>query len=307
MINISGFSDEISFDLLPQLVTLKELGMKYMCPRIVNGKSIADYTPEEFEKNIKTELDKAGIKFSSIGSPIGKIGLYNEEAYLEQLKKLENLVKIAEMMECKYIRIFSFFVDSRDDYSCYSGEVIKKLKGFLEKVEGKDIILIHENEKKIYGDIPSRVLEIYNALNNPQFKLCYDASNYIQCNQNPFDAYQKTKEYTIYYHMKDCIDGIEVPLGLGQGKIEEILRDLKERNYDGFLTLEPHTAKYALLRKPFYICPLLSLSLKNSYRVYREVDDKMGISHCKKVTRKDVFVWQFNQLTTLLDKVGYER
>lgn len=307
MIKISGFSDEISFDLLPQLVTLKELGMKYMCPRTINQKSIADYTPEEFEKTIKVELDKAGIKFSSIGSPIGKIGLYNEDAYEEQLKKLENLVKIAEMMECKYIRIFSFFVDPRDDYSCYRAEVIKKMKGFLEKVKDKDIILIHENEKKIYGDIPSRVLEIYEAINSPQLKLCYDASNYIQCKIDPLDAYHKTKEYTVYYHMKDCIDGIEVPLGIGQGQIEAILMDLKERKYEGFFTLEPHTAKYAILRKPFYVCPLLSLAMKNSYRVYREIDDKMGVSHCKKVTRKDVFVWQFNQLTTLLNKIGYER
>lgn len=307
MVNISGFTDEYASDLSLQIEICKELGMKYMCPRSLNGKSIADYSYEEFMEKIKPVLDSEGIKFSSIGSPIGKIGLYNEDAYNAQLKKLENLVKIAQAMECKYIRIFSFFVDPRDNYAGYSADVIRKIKGFVEKVEGTDVILIHENEKKIYGDVPERAIEIYEGVNHPNLKLCYDASNYIQCNVDPYDAYLKTRDYTVYYHMKDCLDGVEVPLGLGQGRIEDILKDLKEREYNGFLTMEPHTWKYALLKKAFYLCPPLSLIIKNSYRVFKLVDKAMNIKSMQKVSRKEVFIWQYSQLEALMDKVGMEK
>lgn len=304
MVKISGFTDEVSLDLSSQIALLKELDMKYMCPRNINGKNIADYTYEQFIEQVKPELDKNGIKFSSIGSPIGKTALYNEDAYIEQLKKLENLIKIAEAMECKYIRIFSFFIDRRDNHTAYSADVIKKLKGFIKKVEGTDIILLHENEKLIYGDVPERAIELYEAINHPNFKLCYDASNYVQCKVDPYEAYLKTRDYTVYYHMKDCLDGVEVPLGIGQGRIEDVLRDLVAREYDGFLTMEPHTGKYALLKKAFYICPLLSYAVKNSYRVYKYIDETMKVNSFQKVSRKDVFLWQYAQLTAIMEKVG---
>ena len=68
-IKISGFYDEVSGDLKTQLELCKKLGEQYICPRIVNGKNIANYTLEEFEKDIKPMLDEYGVKFSSIGSP----------------------------------------------------------------------------------------------------------------------------------------------------------------------------------------------------------------------------------------------
>ena len=151
MVKISGFYDEASSDLRKQCELIKSFGEEYLCPRVVNGRNISTYTAEEFEKEIKPILDEYGVKFSSIGSPIGKIDLYDDEAYAVQLKKLEELVKICKIMNCKYIRMFSFHVDPKGNYDEYFPVVVKKLKGFLEVVKGTDVILLHENEKKIYG------------------------------------------------------------------------------------------------------------------------------------------------------------
>ena len=79
-IKISGFYDEVSSNLDEQIKLIKEFGESYLCPRVVDGKNIANYTAQEFQSVIKPRLDNAGIKFSSIGSPIGKIGLYDDEA-----------------------------------------------------------------------------------------------------------------------------------------------------------------------------------------------------------------------------------
>lgn len=306
MVKISGFTDEYRSNLDKQIELIKELNMKYMCPRNINGTNIADYTLEAFNEQVKPKLVEAGIKFSSIGSPIGKVNLDDEEAYKAQLKKLEELVKIAKSMDCKYIRVFSFYVDKNGEYANYSAKVMQKMKGFLKLVEGTDIILLHENEKGIYGDTPSRALEIYHSMDSPNFKLCYDASNYIQCGVNPFDAYEQTRDWTVYYHMKDCTDGVEVPLGTGQGRIEDILADLKVRNYQGFFTMEPHTAKYALTRRLFTVLPFLYKAIKNSRAVFKQIDKDRGIRRYKRVTRKDVFIWQYENLTSLLQKVGFE-
>ena len=83
-VRISGFYDEVSSDLETQLKLMKKLGESYICPRGVNGRNISSYTAAEFERDIKPVLDSYGAKFSSIGSPIGKIGLYDDEAYERQ-------------------------------------------------------------------------------------------------------------------------------------------------------------------------------------------------------------------------------
>lgn len=304
MIEISGFVDEVSSSLEEQIKVLQKLNQKFMCPRSIDGKNIADYSPEEFQSAVKPRLDAAGIRFSSIGSPIGKVGLYDEEGYAAQLKKLANLVEIAKIMDCKYIRTFSFFVDKDCDYDACFPEVVKKVKGFLKLVEGTDIVLLHENEKKIYGDTFERALKLYREINSESYKLCFDASNYIQCGCDPWAAYEATKTSTVYYHMKDCTDGVEVPLGTGQGQIERILADLVSGGYDGFLTLEPHTAKYAVLKKLFYLFPPAALAIKNGRRVFKEIDKNMGVKAMQKVSREEVYVWQFNNLNTFLKKAG---
>ena len=297
MFYISGFYDEVSSDLKKQLQVMAGLGEKYLCPRSVNGKNIADYTAEEFERDILPILNSAGVKLSSIGSPIGKIPLGDGAAYEAQKRKLKELIKIAKLTGCRYIRCFSFFADEPDKKS---KAVTDRFRGFLELAEGSDIVLLHENEKKIYGDISRRVLELYQSLGHPLFKLCFDASNYVQCGEDPLKAYEATKAYTVYYHMKDC-DGpakIEVPLGTGDGKIKEIIADLTANGYDGFLTLEPHTAKYALLKIPYRFIPFNGLTAIG--KAFRKIDAERGIKALQKVSREEVFIWQHENLKKLI-------
>jgi len=302
---LSGFYDEVSFMLDDQLAALKELGETYMCPRTIDKKSIGGYTAEEFAKSVKPRLDAAGIKFSSIGSPLGKVAITDEEGYQKQLTMLAELAKIAEMMGCKYIRIFSFLIPSHEDPAIYRDQVMKKMRGFLDVVKGKDVILLHENEKGIYGNVSSRCVDIYKTLDDPQLKLIYDASNFIQCDEDPVGAFDIMKDYVIYYHIKDCDKEtkVEVPVGIGDGNYDYILSELSKRNYEGFMTLEPHTGKYAVLRKPVYFIPFMPLILSKFFKAFRKIDKALGKSAAAKVSRKDVFFIQYENLKRMLAEV----
>lgn len=301
-VTISGFYDEISFKLDEQIAALQELGETYMCPRMLDGKNIADYTAEEFALSIKPRLGAAGIRFSSIGSPIGKVSITDEEGYQKQLAKLAQLVKIAKLMDCKYIRIFSFLLPSSDDPDIYRPQVMQKMQGYLDVVKGEDIILLHENEKGIFGNVASRCLDLYKTLDNPQFKLVYDASNFIQCDDDPVAAFELLKDYVIYYHIKDCDKAtkVEVPVGTGDGDYKYLIEQLKKMDYEGFMTLEPHTAKYAVLRRAVYFIPFMPLILGNFYKAFRKIDAAIGKKKTDKVTRKDVFYIQYNNINKLI-------
>ena len=305
-VTISGFYDEVSLRLDKQIELLNELGEKYMCPRMLDGKNIADYTVEEFVTNVKPRLDAYGIKFSSIGSPIGKVDINDEAGFEKQLTQLAELVKICEVMDCKYIRMFSFFMPKNCDPQKYRDKVLEKLSKYLEVVEGSPVVLLHENEKEIYGDVYERCLDLYQTINHPQFKLIYDASNFIQVGCNPNVAYEAVKEYVVYYHMKDCDaeTGVEMPLGLGFTDYKSIFKDLEARGFEGFMTMEPHTQKYALGRRVMGFLPFLKFVKPDFYKGFRKIDKKLGVSLLKKITPKDVFVMQYENLKKFIEEAG---
>ena len=303
-VTISGFYDEITPMLKGQIAVMKELGEHYMCPRLIDGKNIANFTLEEFKANVYPVLQENDIHFSSIGSPIGKIDIDDEAGYEKQKKQLTELVKIAQLMECKYIRVFSFFYGNRDPYSI-TDKVIEKMRGFLEIAKDTGVTLIHENEKKIYGDVPDRVMNVYNALHSEGLELCYDASNYVQCDVDPTEAFDMLVDKVVYFHVKDCSKyKVEVPLGTGLGNYEHIFSVLKQRGYTGFFTLEPHTAKYSKLKMPIYLIPCMPLILNRFYKAFRQIDRDMGRKLLQKASTKEVFLWQYNNLKKFIEKVG---
>ncbi|HHX49462.1 MAG TPA: sugar phosphate isomerase/epimerase [Clostridiales bacterium] len=299
-VQISGFYDEVTSDFNKQMALAKKLGGEYICPRNVDGKNIANYSLEEFQVSILPRMKENDIKFSSIGSPIGKIGINDEQGYEKQKKQLETLIRIAKKADCKYIRVFSFFYGKEDPDSCLD-KVVEKMRGFLEIAKGSGVTLLHENEKKIFGDVPSRVLKLYENLKDDGLQFIFDSSNFVQCDVNVKEAFEQLKDIIVYYHIKDCSEyKVEVPLGVGLGEYQYIIDELKKRNYEGFMTLEPHTWKYAVLKPLVYFIPFMPLIMNNYFKAFRLIDKAKGINFFKCVSRQEVFEWQFKTLEEMI-------
>ena len=243
-ITLSGFADEIHENLGEQIRVLKKLGMSHVEMRGVNGKGLVEYSMDEV-KEIKKQLDAEGIRLSSVGSPIGKIQITDDFAPHMELYK--HTVDIAHAMETDYIRMFSFFMPENEDYGQYKDPVMERLGKMVDYAKANDIILLHENEKDIYGDIAPRCLEIQKAFYGEHFKAVFDFANFVQCKQDTLEAYEMMKPYVAYIHIKDALwsDASVVPPGTGDGHLEEILRKFKASGYQGFLSLEPHLSDFA--------------------------------------------------------------
>ena len=225
--------------------------MHYLCFRAANGRGVQDYTLEDFEQEILPKLNAAGIQIASIGSPIGKIDIRDDEAYQQQLELLERFCQMAQRAKCRLIRMFSFFMPEGERPEIYKEQVIEKLRGFIDIAKRYDVLLIHENEKDIYGDIPERCLEIHQALDAPHFKAAFDFANFVQCGADPLHGYELLANYVAEIHIKDALksDQSNVLCGTGDGHIQELLgRFFKEKNYEGFLTLEPHLVEFSTLK-----------------------------------------------------------
>jgi len=52
---------------------------------------------------------------------------------------------------------------------------------FIETEEGSGVVLLHENEKGIYGDTSERCLDLLETMECDYFKAIFDPTNFIQC------------------------------------------------------------------------------------------------------------------------------
>ena len=287
-IMISGFADEIDPQLDVQLKVVKALGMDHICLRAADGKGIADYSVEEFQESILPRLNAAGVKISSLGSPIGKIDIHDEQAYAAQLEQLDTLCRICNLADCKYIRMFSFWMPKGEDPDSYTDLVLEKLAGFAKVAEKHGVILIHENEKDIYGDIGRRCKVILDRLASPYFKAAFDFANFVQCGEDPAECWELLKEHVVYIHVKDAVHGNNenVLCGTGDGKIPQLLKQaIRQDGYEGFLTLEPHLVLFATLQ---------SLETEDATKV---------IAHNKAKDGAVGFTMQFNALQEILKAI----
>ena len=240
---ITGFADEIDPMLDKQMEVLDKLGMSYIEMRGVDGKGLVYCSMEEV-KDIKRRLTDKGIRLSSVGSPIGKIGIGDE--FAPHMELLRHTVEIAHEMEVPYIRMFSFYIPGEEKPEAYREQVLDRLGQMADYAAAQDIVLLHENEKGIYGDNGARCREIMEALYGEHFKAVFDFANFVQCGQDTLEAYEMLKDYIEYIHVKDALwkDGSVVPAGYGDGHVKEILQRLWQRGYTGFLSLEPNLTDF---------------------------------------------------------------
>ena len=240
---ISGFSDEIAKDIVTQFEVLNKLNIQYFEPRGIDGKNISTLDDEEVLE-LKAKMEQYGIKVSSIGSPIGKIKV--TDSFEEHFEVFKRVVKTAKMLDARYIRMFSFYHEGGEWTAEERAEVIDRLKKMIAYAKEQDVILLHENEKDIYGDTADRCIDLMKELSCDHFKAVFDPANFVQCKQDTKYAYENLKDYVVYMHIKDALfaDGKVVPAGCGDGNVEYVINALMENGYDGYLSLEPHLGSF---------------------------------------------------------------
>lgn len=235
---VTGFADEISQELSVQVESLKKLNMSYVEMRGVDGENLIFHTNDKV-KEIKRVLDGNGIKLSALGSPLGKIGITDD--FEPHFESFQRAVEIAHIMECKNIRIFSFYLPEQLPEK-YESEVFDRIGRFVDYAKKQNIVLLHENEKEIYGEKAKECVKLMKTFYGEHFKAIFDFANFVQAKEDNWQAYQALKQYIAYIHVKDAkrADGKVVPAGFGDGNVKQILADLKHSGFQGFLSLEPH-------------------------------------------------------------------
>jgi len=249
MIRLSAFADEISPDLDEQIAVLRSEHIRFIELRGVWGTNVLDLSDQQIAR-IKDALDTHGMGVAAIASPIGKVSI--DSSFEEHLGHFERAITVAHALGTPNIRIFSFYPpanhkeasDGSIDPATYRDEVLRRMREMIARARAADIMLLHENEKDIYGDTITRCVDLLESCNDEHFQGILDPANVIQCQQIPYpDGYEAIHPWLRYVHVKDArADGSVVAAGEGVARWPETLQRLRSDGYDGFLALEPHLA-----------------------------------------------------------------
>ena len=235
---ISGFADEAGPNTDTQIEALQRAGLTHIDLRSVQGQNISELDPA-VARDVRSQLDAAGIRVNMLGSPIGKIDIADD--FDTDLTKLRHLGEMARIFDCKAVRIFSYYNKANAPRDQWQSEAIARLKKLRDEAEKLDLVLYHENESDIFGDASDDVLAIAELRDGQRFKLIYDFANYIRTGEAGLETWAKFRDKTDAFHFKDQRrNGEHVPIGQGETDAEAILRDAAAAGWSGPCTLEPH-------------------------------------------------------------------
>lgn len=237
---LSGFGDEIDPNPAVQAAVLLALGASHIEVRSAWGVNVSEMTSNQMAV-LKEVLDANGLFTSAVASPIGKVDIRLPVEH--EVQRLQRIISVAERLDTKYIRIFSFYPADGQGPDDIREDVLTRMRALAEEAERAGVVLLHENEKGIYGDTPLRVLDIMTSVNSPALRVAWDNANFVQVGVKPYtEGYAMLRPYLEYLQVKDAMmaTGTVVPAGEGDGELEATIAALKADGYAGFASLEPH-------------------------------------------------------------------
>jgi sugar phosphate isomerase/epimerase len=270
---LSGFGDEIDADPIVQAAVLQALGAQHIEVRSAWGTNIVDLSADELDR-LAGILEERGMGVSAIASPIGKVDVSLPIEH--EVERLGRAIAAAKRLGSRYIRLFSFFRAEGVPVEDIRDEVLVRMRALAKAAEAADVVLLHENEKDIYGDTPERCLDIVESVGSDNLRLAWDSANFVQVGvAHPFDdGYALLRPHLEYLQVKDALGatGEVTPAGEGDGQLIETLTALRDDGYTGFASLEPHLTDVNALGG--FSGPE---AFGRAGRAFRRLTDKIGV------------------------------
>lgn len=279
---LSAFADEYTDDFEGQLAALQQFHIPNIELRFIDGINVADLNDAQVSR-VQYLLDKAGIRVSSIGSPLGKIALDGDlDTHFE---KAARVFRTANILGTANVRCFSFYPASGKAISDCREEVIAQMARLIELADDYGVTLCHENEADIYGESPESCLDLLAHFGG-RLKAVFDMGNFVLGGYDPMKALAVLQPYIQYFHIKDALyAGAIVPPGKGEACIPEILKAFPGN--ETVVTLEPHLQTFSGFN---------ALTGRNFNNPYQYPDQQAAFSHAVSCIREVLEAENMKQL-----------
>ncbi len=255
---LTGFADEAGKDLATQIKATQELGWNYISARGIDGVNIHDLSEEAFE-TAQQQLADANIQIAEFGSLIGTWAKNISTDFDITLAEVDRCIPRMHALGTNIVRIMSYAQEPWGKEQ-FENERFRRIREIYKRFDAAGITVAHENCMNWGGYSAQHTLRLIDEI--PGLKLIFDTGNPVFQRdrskpsadgsfpwQDAMDFYQEIKEHVVHIHIKDCINPVSDDIepeytypAMGQAYVKEILAELKQDNYNGFIAIEPHVA-----------------------------------------------------------------
>lgn len=243
----SGISDEAGNDIATQIRAHDELGWQHLELRMVDGENICALSDAKFDA-IRKALEAANKKVSCFGSAIANWARPITGDPQADYDDLERAIPRMRALGTPFIRVMSYPNDEKNPISEseWRAESIRRMKTMAKMAEDGGITLVHENCSGWGGLSAENSNILLGEVNSPALKVVFDTGNPVTYGQDSWEYYKAVEDDIAYVHIKDAkkVNGEDVYTycGEGEGYVQEIVKDLVDKGYDGGVSIEPHLA-----------------------------------------------------------------
>ena len=252
-------TDEVDSDLnvvLTQFYPKYDLKWAEIRNVKLDGKSKYVYksaTPAQL-KDIRKQLDDAGVKFSILDTAIYKVPLPgtsplkeaatelnpSEGEFEHQMEDLKRAADAAHTLGSNKLRIFTFSRVENPD-SVFD-RIVEQLHKALPVAKQSDVVLVVENEHSCNTATGTESAKLLNAIPDRRLMLNWDPGNCYEAGEEPYPkAWNEFDHSRIgHIHLKDAKGKGWKPVGAGEIDFKGQFEALKKMNYSSTLSLETH-------------------------------------------------------------------
>jgi sugar phosphate isomerase/epimerase len=253
MFKIAVFTDEISQDFERAVLVAQEYALDG-----VEIRSVWDKPPHMLDNNdvrdLREILRGTKLKVASIASPFFKCDLTKPEERTQHLEILRRCCALADALECKIIRGFTFWRSNPvDDHWT---DILAAFDEPVTILQKYDMTLAIENEASTMIGTGRRLARFLDDLGSQRVAAMWDPANCIYDEdevETPFpDGYAAIKNRMPHMHLKDALRDpvtklpVCVPIGEGAIDFRGQFKALVADNYTGYVSLETHWRPTAL-------------------------------------------------------------
>lgn len=240
MWTISGFGDEIADDLDEQLDALQSLGIQRLDLRAAWGRNVLDLSDADIA-TVASSLTQRGMQVTCISTPLGKAAI--DADFQQQRDGLMRALSVAQALGTPFVRIFSYYIPEGDDPASHRETVLDRLGQLTRLAELSGVILLHENERGIFGDSPERCHDLLSQMGSASFRAVWEPSNFVSAGYSPHpEAFELLRPWIDYVHVKDTDLATRrvVVAGAGDADWPATITGLRDTGFEGNFALEPH-------------------------------------------------------------------
>jgi L-ribulose-5-phosphate 3-epimerase len=244
----TGFADEAGQSLEEQIAVVKMAGWNSIEVRALDIGHFCDLSEAQWDATWAT-LQAEGISVPGFGGQIGNWARPITADFEQDIAELKRVAPRMRQTDAACLRVMSYPNDEQQPWSDtdWKQEAFRRLRELAKMAEDLGVVLGHENCSGYGSQGPAECLEMVEAIDSPAFKLIFDTGNdslHHHDGEATWRLYEACREHVIHVHIKSARpgdDGTYATCYPDEDPIQaRILADLKARDYDGWVSIEPH-------------------------------------------------------------------